>query len=81
MKRFLFLVILNFIILNAQFNKEKMDSLNNLTLQDYKIMLENLGISSVRPGPSGNPNAPDAANFDEMKVDNCYVLPDPLIFL
>ncbi len=81
MKRFLFLLILNFIILTAQFNKEKMDSLNNLTLQDYKIMLENLGVSSVRPGPSGNPSAPDAANFDETKVDNSYVLPDPLIFL
>lgn len=42
-------------------------------------MMNNLGISALRPGPSGNPNAPNAANSDESKVSE-YILPDNLIF-
>lgn len=37
-----------------------------------------LHIGSLRPGPSGNPKAPNAANVDESKV-RPYTLPDPLI--
>ncbi|PYY14607.1 MAG: acetylxylan esterase [Acidobacteria bacterium] len=36
-----------------------------------------LNITSLRPGPSGNPAAPNAANTDESKVAP-YRLPDPL---
>ncbi len=36
-----------------------------------------LHITALRPGPNGNPQAPDAANFDESKVQP-YSLPDPL---
>jgi hypothetical protein len=43
-------------------------------------MKQQLGITIAnRPGPSGNPDAPNAANRDEAKV-NQYVLPDPLKF-
>ncbi len=45
---------------------------------DYKTMLQQLHIDSTRPGPSGNPQAPNAANADELKVP-AYILPDPLI--
>lgn len=40
-------------------------------------MLDQLGIkeSDLRPGPSGNPSAPNAANSDENKVRN-YKLPE-----
>lgn len=45
---------------------------------DHRRMMERLGIDSLRPGPSGNPQAPDAANTDESAVPP-YTLPDPLV--
>ncbi|HEU4904055.1 MAG TPA: hypothetical protein VFT06_14715, partial [Flavisolibacter sp.] len=56
----------------------RMDSLNRLTQQDYKNMLQQLGITATRPGPSGNPQAPNAANSDEAKASPYSSLPDPL---
>ena len=41
-------------------------------------MMTLLGITSLRPGPSGDPQAPNAANTDESKVPE-YSLPDPLV--
>ena len=38
-----------------------------------------LGITSLRPGPSGNPKAPNAANVDEAKATPYSTLPDPLV--
>lgn len=55
------------------------DSINKLTQQDYRQMLLQLGISGTRPGPSGNPSAPNAANIDETKASPYTSLPDPLI--
>ena len=49
------------------------------TQTDHQNLLKMLNITSLRPGPSGNPNAPDAANSDESKVGT-YVLPNPLTF-
>src|SRR6476620_4908151 len=49
------------------------------TQQDYQNMLEQLHITSTRPGPSGNPQAPNAANNDEAKASPYTTLPDPLI--
>ncbi len=49
------------------------------TQEDHPHLLELLKITSLRPGPSGNPSAPDAANADESKVDT-YTLPDALTF-
>jgi hypothetical protein len=37
-----------------------------------------LQITSLRPGPSGNPNAPNAANSDECKANPYPELPGPL---
>ena len=42
-------------------------------------MLGLLNIAALRPGASGNPAAPNAANSDEAKV-GAYTLPDPLRF-
>ena len=42
-------------------------------------MLDQLHIDSTRPGPSGNPQAPNAANADESKATQYTSLPDPLI--
>ena len=54
-------------------------NIRKLTEQDYRNMLEQLHIDSTRPGPSGNPQAPNAANADESKVFTNIKLPDPLI--
>ncbi|MFL6436350.1 MAG: alpha-glucuronidase family glycosyl hydrolase [Terriglobales bacterium] len=47
--------------------------------QDHQRTMELLHIRSLRPGPSGNPQAPNAANSDETKVDQHLSLPDPLM--
>jgi hypothetical protein len=48
--------------------------------QDHKLMMQALGIESLRPGANGmNPNAPNAANYDESKANPYPNLPDPLV--
>ncbi len=49
------------------------------TQADHRAMMSLLNISSLRPGPSGNPNAPNAANRDESKATTYTSLPDPLV--
>ena len=41
-------------------------------------MMDQLGIKAVRPGPSGNPQAPNQANYDESKANPFPDLPDAL---
>ena len=46
--------------------------------QDHQRLMDLLHITSLRPGPSGDPKSPAAANVDESKVPP-YTLPDPLV--
>ncbi len=46
--------------------------------EDHQNMMDQLGIKALRPGPSGNENAPDHANYDESKANPFPNLPDPL---
>ncbi len=46
--------------------------------QDHDNMMQQLGIKALRPGPSGNENAPNHANYDEAKANPCPELPDIL---
>lgn len=46
--------------------------------EDHHRMMRLLHIDSLRPGPSGNPKAPNAANTDESKATPYTSLPDPL---
>ena len=46
--------------------------------QDHQNMMDQLGIKALRPGPSGNENAPNHANYDEAKANPYPDLPDPL---
>lgn len=46
--------------------------------QDHQNMMDQLGIKALRPGPSGDPNAPNHANYDESKANPYPNLPDPL---
>jgi hypothetical protein len=50
------------------------------TQQDHKMMMEALGIHSLRPGANGmDRNAPNAANYDEARANPHPNLPDPLV--
>jgi hypothetical protein len=46
--------------------------------QDHENMMKQLGIKSLRPGPSGNESAPNHANYDESVANPCPQLPDVL---
>jgi len=47
--------------------------------QDHKLMMQQLGITSLRPGANpNNPSSPNAANYDEAKANPYPNLPDPL---
>jgi hypothetical protein len=63
----------------AQPNQQAMDSIRLGSQQDHRNMLKQLHIDSLRPGPSGNPQAPNAANADEAKATPYSTLPDPLV--
>jgi hypothetical protein len=47
--------------------------------QDHARLMRLLNITFLRPGPSGNPNMPNAANSDESKANPYPELPDPLM--
>src|SRR3989442_4560150 len=54
-------------------------STNWTTPQDHRNMMEQLGITKLRPGPSGNANATNAAaNYDRAKANPFPDLPDVL---
>jgi hypothetical protein len=48
------------------------------TQEDHQNMLEQLGITRLRPGPSGNPQAPNSANYDESLANPYPKLPEVL---
>ncbi len=51
---------------------------NFTSQQNQDNMLHQLGITELRPGPSGNESAPNHANYDTTKADPCPQLPDVL---
>jgi hypothetical protein len=46
--------------------------------QDHQNMMDQLGIKALRPGPSGNENAPNHANYNESTANPFPILPDAL---
>jgi hypothetical protein len=54
------------------------DTANWTAQQDHKNMMQQLGITKLRPGPSGNATATNAANYDVAKANPYPDLPDPL---
>lgn len=46
--------------------------------QDHENMMMQLGITELRPGPSGNESDPNHANYDETMANPCPQLPDIL---
>jgi hypothetical protein len=54
------------------------EALQRATAEDHQHMLAQLGIRKLRPGPSGNESAPNAANYDESKANPFPDLPEVL---
>ena len=46
--------------------------------EDHQHMMDELGIKTLRPGPSGNEQAPNHANYDEATANPFPNLPDVL---
>ena len=51
---------------------------NWTTAEDHRDMMGQLGIMALRPGPSGNEQDPNHANYDETKANPFAKLPDLL---
>jgi hypothetical protein len=63
----------------AQVDAGKYPPLQTLTAQqDHDNMKKQLGITELRPGPSGNDAAPNHANYDESIANPCPLLPEVL---
>lgn len=84
MRKSFFILLTTFVFFNlstfAQMSQQSRDSIAKLSQADHQLMMQKLGIESLRPGPSGNPSAPNAPNSDESKATPYTTLPDPLIF-
>src|SRR5689334_21945400 len=48
------------------------------TQEDHHNMMEQLGITKLRPGPDGNESVPNHANYDESLVNPYPNLPEVL---
>lgn len=81
-KSIIFLSFIIFLVhqVFAQWSQEERERLNKLSQEDHQLMMKQLGITELRPGPSGDPQAPNAANTDESKATPYTSLPDPLLF-
>src|SRR5262245_38810241 len=51
---------------------------NWTTAEDHQNMMQQLGIRQLRPGPSGNEQAPNHANYDEATANPFPNLPEVL---
>jgi hypothetical protein len=79
-KYLIFLFVLLSGYAGAQITSEKYKQpVSFTTQQDHQNMMDQLGIKSLRPGPSGNESAPNHANYDTATANPYPVLPDVLI--
>lgn len=84
MKKLAFLLFVTIAVFAATAQPPKIDSskfphLTTFTAQqDHDNMMQQLGIKKLRPGPSGNENAPNHANYDESLANPCPQLHDVL---
>ena len=64
---------------NTPIDSSKYPMLTTFTAQqDHDNMMKQLGITKLRPGPSGNESAPNHANYDESLANPCPQLPEIL---
>ena len=53
-------------------------AMRQATTEDHRQMMAQLGITALRPGPSGNESAPNHANYDSTLANPFTSLPDVL---
>ena len=84
MKKIIFALLILMVSVSAYSQDLKIDSTKYPKIvtftaqQDHEHMMKQLGIKSLRPGPSGNESAPNHANYDEAVANPCPKLPDVL---
>ncbi|HCE57756.1 MAG TPA: acetylxylan esterase [Prolixibacteraceae bacterium] len=77
--QFLFVLVLIIMSLILKAQNNQYPALVTFTQQqDQENMMQQLGIKTLRPGPSGNESAPNHANYDESLANPCPKLPDLL---
>ena len=70
---------IGFVAVAGLFGQQPAPAARNWTAaEDHSNMMEQLGITALRTGPSGNENAPNHANYDESKANPFPNLPDAL---
>ena len=60
-------------------SQKERDSIYQVGKINHEHMMKQLGITELRPGPSGNESAPNAANYNEALANPCPDLPQLLI--
>ncbi len=74
----LVLTVSNFIYAQTQTSSANAQPAALTADQDRQKMMDQLGITALRPGASGDEKAPDHANYDESQANPFPNLPDPL---
>lgn len=82
-KTFISLVLLSAAVLQAQVPAVRAGQtpapVQFTTDEDHRNMMTQLGIKSLRPGPSGNESAPNHANYDESVANPYPDIPELLV--
>src|SRR6266566_1948747 len=74
-------LVLSLALAPAGAQKSELPEPKNWTaVEDHRQMMEQLGIKALRPGPSGNEQDPNHANYDEAKANPFPTLPEVLTF-
>ena len=60
-------------------SQEQRDSIYKIGQMNQDNMMKQLGITELRSGPSGNPSAPNSANYDQSLANPCPTLPEILV--
>lgn len=71
-------IFFSLLIISIAANAQNTPPVNFTTEQDHQNMMQQLGIKTLRPGPSGDPTAPNHANYDEALANPYPNLPDAL---
>jgi len=75
MKKTIFLLLL---LLSIRLFAQNQTPVIFTAAEDHQNMMDQLGIKTLRPGPSGTETAPNHANYDEAIANPYPVLPDLL---
>ncbi len=71
-------ILLSLLVISIAASAQNTPPVNFTAEQDHQNMMQQLGIKTLRPGPSGDPNAPNHANYDEALANPYPNLPDAL---